>query len=141
MSWTYSGNPDSSALDKVRFLVQDTDSADQQLSDQEVTAMLADSNSNAYIAAIACVRALMSKYTRRADKSVGDLSISWSQIAKGYQALIASLSLQAALSGAAAPYAGGISISDKQIDEANTDRVEPAFKKGLHDFHGEPGPS
>lgn len=137
MSWSYSGNPDSSALDKVRFLIQDTDTSDQQFSDQEINAMIAGSSS-VYVAAIACVRSLIAKYTRRADKNVGDLHISFSQIAKGYQALIASLSQQAVVSGTACPaYAGGISRSDKQIDELNTDRVKPSFRKGQMDFRGQ----
>ena len=29
MAWSYSGDPDSSALDSVRFLVGDTDTNDQ----------------------------------------------------------------------------------------------------------------
>ncbi|MFA6358710.1 MAG: hypothetical protein WCY09_08665 [Candidatus Omnitrophota bacterium] len=34
------------------------------------------------------------------------------------------------------PYAGGISISDKDTYESNTDRVKPRFYRGMHDFPG-----
>lgn len=33
-------------------------------------------------------------------------------------------------------YAGGISVSDKQIKEANTNRVKPRFGRGMHRFPG-----
>lgn len=138
MAWTYSGNPSASGLDKVRFLIQDTDSADQQLSDAEIKSMLTDASQNAYIAAIKCCQALVSKYTRRADKSVGDLSISFSQISKGYASLISTLREQASTSGSLAPaYAGGISRSDKLIDETDTDLVKPSFRKGMNDYQGQ----
>jgi len=134
MSWSYSGNPDASPLDKVRFLIQDTDTTDQQLSDQEITAMLNDSGNNAYVAAISCVQALIAKYTRRADKNVGDLHISYSQIAKGYKDLLSQIRQQATIyGGLCTPYAGGISIADKQIDQINPDLVQPSFSKGMND--------
>lgn len=34
------------------------------------------------------------------------------------------------------PYAGGISVADKQSNESNTDRVKPRFMRGQFDFPG-----
>jgi len=34
------------------------------------------------------------------------------------------------------PYAGGISISDKDTYESDIDRVKPRFYRGMHDFPG-----
>ena len=36
MTWTYSGNPSSTERDAVRFLVGDTDTNDQLLSNEEI---------------------------------------------------------------------------------------------------------
>jgi len=38
-------------------------------------------------------------------------------------------------------YAGGISKSDKQLDEADSDRVQPRFKRGQFEFPGTIRPS
>lgn len=137
MAWSYSGNPSSSSKDKVRFLIGDTDITDPQLSDEEVNAILADFP-NVYSAAIQLVRGLIAKYARKVDKSVGDLSISYSKIGDSYRALLASLQSQAAVAGAVAPpYAGGISVSDKNAQDSDTDRVPPTFAIGMHDRKGE----
>jgi len=134
MSWTYSGDPSYSDLDLVRFLIGDTDTTAQQLTDEEILGAITIAG-GVYPAAIMAVRQLASYYARRADKSVGDLSISYSQIAKNYRDLVGQLQTQAiTLGGTAPPYAGGISVSDKQIDEGDSDRVAPAFTVGMHSF-------
>jgi hypothetical protein len=135
MSWSYSGDPSLSSRDKVRFLIGDTDDTDEQLQDEEIDAMLADNSSEPYAAAIACAYVLAAKYSRRADRSVGDLSISYNQIGDSYRKLATQLKSQAATSSAGfKPYAGGISISDKEVDEENDDLKRPNFKLGMHDF-------
>lgn len=136
MLYTYSGDPAASNLDKVRFLIGDTDvTSDPQLTDAEINAMLTDNAGNAYSAAIACVEALISKYSRKVTKSVGDLSISYSDIVGNYRELLAGLRRRATVQ-ICTPYAGGISISDKQTDEADSDRTQPSFYRGMHDEGG-----
>lgn len=133
MSWTYSGNPSNSARDEIRFLVGDTDTTDQQVTDEEI-AYAAANEANNQLAAARIARALAAKYSRKADKSVGDLSISYSQMAKSFWDLATKLESSGSISGAA-PYAGGISISDKQTVQDNTDRFVPSFKKGKFDYN------
>ena len=135
MSYTYSGNPGASALDMVRFLIGDTSVVtDPQLTDAEITALLTITANNAYSASMECVKALLAKYSRVTDKSMGDLSISYSQRAKNYQSLLQQLRVQAVtMGGVAGPYAGGISISDKDANEDDSDLVKPAFRVGMHD--------
>jgi hypothetical protein len=135
--WSYSGDPEASTRDKTRFLIQDTDSTDQQLSDEEVDSLLTDATDDPYTAAIQGTEILSAKYTRRADKSVGDLSISYGRVAENYRKLGQQIERRAATAAASVgPYAGGIYISDKQIDEDNADLVKPAFKRGMHDYDG-----
>ena len=78
MTWTYSGNPGASARDEVRFLIQDTDTTDQLLSNEEIDYLLTAYHSDAYAAAIASVVALIAKAARSVEesKTVGDLSLS-----------------------------------------------------------------
>ena len=135
MSWSYSGNPALSTLDKVRWLVGDTDTTDQQLSNEEINAALADASDNPYAAAVICTRALISRYSRLVTKSVGDLSISYGDMAKNYRSLLGDLNQQATLQ-LCTPYAGGISVADKEIDEGDSDMVKPFFKRGMHDDTG-----
>lgn len=135
MSWSYSGNPASSTLDKVRFLIGDTDSTDQQLSNEEINAALADTADSPYAAAVICIEALVSRYSRLVTKSIGDLSISYGDKAKNYRGLLGDLRRRATLQ-LCTPYAGGISVADKEIDEADSDVVQPFFKRGMHDDTG-----
>lgn len=136
MTWSYSGNPSDSSLDEVRFLVGDTDSADQLVQNEEISYAIA-TESSSLLAAVRVLRALAGKWARKADKAVGDLKISYSQLQKSFLALADKLEktelspLTGGLKGT--PYAGGISISDKDSVADNTDRAEPAFKRGLHD--------
>ena len=77
MAWSYSGNPGASALDLIRFLIQDTDINDQLLSNEELT-YLNTTYGDPYSAAIAAVTSLIAKGSRVAEesKTVGDLSLS-----------------------------------------------------------------
>lgn len=57
------------------------------------------------------------------------------QFRDGLKDLLSSDLSLAGLSLGTAPvlYAGGISISDKEVDEADSDLVKPSFYRGLHD--------
>jgi hypothetical protein len=127
MSWTYSGDPSSSAKDEVRFLVGDTDEGDPLLRDAEVTYAI-NQTGGVITAAIRCCELIMSKFSRLADESIGPLRIDYSQKAKGYRTMISQLRERLFLNGAP-PYAGGISKTDKHFNDQQTDRVRPAFTK------------
>lgn len=132
MTWTYSGDPSSTDRDEVRFLIQDTDTTDQQVSDEEIAYAVSNEPSN-ISAAIRICRVLSAKYARKPDKKVGDLSISWSQLSKRYSELAQELEDSDMVSMVPVPYAGGISKSDKNSVELDTDRVDPSFTRGMHD--------
>lgn len=132
MSWSYSGNPATTSKDKVRFLVGDTITADQLVQDEEITAMLVDQPNTKLCGAI-IAEAIAARFSRLADTSVGKTSVSYSQRAEAYLALAAKLRKQSKSEALyrAMPYAGGISVADKEIDEENEDRVKPKFQKDL----------
>ena len=129
MSWTYT-SPLSGDKDKVRTYIGDTDSTDQLLSDEQVTFALAEEGTVRAASALAA-EWISALFARKADKSVGDLSISYSQRAAQYSALATKLGSRA--SKIALPYFGGISESTKETREDDTDRVEPAFTVDMLD--------
>lgn len=137
MSWTYGGDPSANARDAIRFLIGDTDTTDQLLSDEEIAWVNSEASGTStgttalYDAAYRCCLTIASKLAREADKQIGDLSVSMSQRAKAYREQAASLkALSGREGGVPIPYAGGITISDKEIDEENSDIFRTWFSSG-----------
>ncbi|MGA1036646.1 MAG: hypothetical protein ACO3VQ_02425, partial [Ilumatobacteraceae bacterium] len=84
-----------------------------------------------YDAAMRCCLTIASKLAREADKQIGDLSVSMSQRAKAYREQASELKNLATREGTVPiPYAGGITISDKEIDEENSDLFRSWFSAG-----------
>lgn len=136
MTWTYSGDPATTSRDAVRFLVGDTDTTDQLVSDEEISWVLTQHSGVRHAAAATC-EAIAAKFARQAEMSVDDVSIKAGEKAEHYRALAKELRAQAAIAGKVAkPFAGGISIADKDDREADTDRVKPFFRRDLHDVPG-----
>lgn len=132
MAWSYSGDPSSSAKDKVRFLIGDTLSIDPLLQDEEILSVILD-EPNPTLAAAISARAIAAKFSREANRTVGKTSISASDKAKAYLELAKKLEDENTKSKTfkAVPYAGGISLSDKAIDEDDPDRTKPFFERDM----------
>ena len=132
-----SSGPGSSDRSWVRLMVGDnTTTPANELEDEDIDVLLADHGSKER-AAIAAARALGAKYARKSDKTVGRLSISASQISRQYFETAKELERNLSRSvGGVALYAGGISQADKDTEEADTDRVSPAFARGQFDVVG-----
>jgi hypothetical protein len=137
MTWSYSGDPDSSALDAVRFLVGDTDTNDQLLANEEISwvnAQVSGSGTSTdalYTVAHRCMITIASKFSRLADQAVGDMRVDMSQKAENARKQAKELKVMAQSEGGApTPYAGGITITDKEIDQDNTNLVRPSFRQG-----------
>ncbi len=135
MTWTYTpANIGSSGLSFIRFKIGDTTSGRMLLQDEEILGQLGEVGDQ-YWAAAYCARAIAGNYATRVDKSVGRLRIATNQAAKAYLDLAARLEAEAACR-TALPYAGGISISDKEAQVADADRVLPQFALGMDDLPG-----
>jgi hypothetical protein len=140
-TWTYSGDPQSSDLDKVRFLIGDTDQSDRLLGDEEILFLLSERSGVYAASSIACLT-LAARFSREVTKQVGDLKISAEQRAQHYRDLHEHYASQAGESGGmspyvlSAPYAGGISIADRNAQIDDTDRVQPSFEIGSMDDPG-----
>ena len=137
MTWTYSGDPATNARDAIRFLTGDTDTNDQLINDEEIAwtnnqVTGSDTATTAlYEVSYRVMVAIASKFSRLADQSVGDLKVDMYQKATNAREQAKLLYAQASREGnTPTPYAGGISVSDKENDEDNSDIVQPYFSRG-----------
>lgn len=133
MTWSY--NPSlltTNAKDAVRLLIGDVVQCDGQMQDEEINYFVT-TRGTLYGAAAECCRSLAAKFSRSVDQQAGTSKISYSQMAKAYTAKSVEFEFKAAVSGSAIPYAGGISINDKLLQDLNNDRVLPMFTKGMMD--------
>ena len=131
MSWSY--NPSQLAVnakDAVRLLIGDVVSTDQQMQDEEIV-YLGTQRGSIYGTAAECCRALSAKFSRSVDQQAGTSKVYYSQMAKAYS--VKALEFDVKASYSAMPYAGGISLSDKMMQDLNTDRVQPQFTIGIMD--------
>lgn len=126
MAFTYRDDPENVARDAVRLLIGDTDSSDPLLSDAEIAFYLSENGSNNYRAGSEACKAIAAKLARLPDFSAGSVRITNRR--DEFLKLADTLSRRA-ITTTVAPYAGGISKTDKQTGEENTDRVEPFFTR------------
>lgn len=132
MTWTYTGDPSASSTALVHFLVGDTDTTDQLITDEEI-AYLLTAWGNPYKAAAAAARQLSARFAREVDRTVGALSIAASRRSQAFRELAAELDAQAATAPGATVgiFAGGISRADKETRRTSSDRVEPFFSREM----------
>lgn len=137
MAWTYGGDPSSNARDAIRFLVGDTDTNDQLLNDAEIAWINnqvtgSDTATTAlYESAWRAMVAIASKFSRLADQAVGDLKVDLFQKATNARAQADELKALALREGnVPTPYAGGLTVSDKDIDRDNSNMIQPSFVRG-----------
>ena len=147
MTWTYNV-PAQDDHDRIRLLVGDTDTTDQQLQDEEIDMFLSlEGNSTPstvtstrpvlYRSAAASARAIAAKYARLVSQTLGKRQDAYSDLLDHYQTLAKMLLDRASASGIA-PRVGGLSISDKISSQMDTDLVQPFFTR---DMQQEPGTS
>jgi len=129
MSWSYSEDPSASNLDAVRFWAQLTDSNNERLSDEEIAFIITQEDSNKGAGA-ACCEILATKYASEADivaGANGELAVKFSQISAQFAAR--GKAIRDSSATPVGPWAASVSIGEKESQEDDTDRVEPAFKR------------
>ncbi len=137
MTWSYSvSDLATSAKDQVRRLIGDVVATEQQIADEEIQFALSV-RSTIFGAAADCCRFIAAQFSRKVDVVVagagGNLKQNFSSQAKAYMAMAANFDNRSLALGGALPYAGGISVNDKQNAEQDTDRVQPGFNIGMDD--------
>lgn len=124
--WTYTGDPASSDRDAVRFEIQDTDESNPLLQDPEIEYALAQ-ETGVLGAAARCCEALARRFASRADTVVGSLTETYSAMAAVYADRAKELRIR---SSTGAPWAGGLTRTDKDNRRQDTDRTQGAFARG-----------
>ena len=136
MTWSYSGNPADSDRDKVRFLVFDTDTNDQLLSNEEINWILTE-QTNVYMAASNAAEAIAARFAKDINRSVIGISANPGSRAAFYLELADRLRDQASTAtGHVEIFAGGLTISGKEALDDDSDAVQPAFKIGQFNWNG-----
>lgn len=130
MSWSYDSLL-ATSRDRLRLLIGDTIASDQQFSDEELDWLLTSNGNGLYQTAAASCRALAARYSRYADKWVGDLKILASQKSRSYLAMADSFDTQAGVQPWSVPSAGGVRIAEKEEAAADTSLVQPEFVRGM----------
>ncbi len=143
--WSYSGNPASSPLDEVRFLIGDTVAGvTPTLSNEEIDYNIAlvygsvgaAPASGNFLPAAYCADFLQTKFAAFADsKGVGPLHLAFANRAQRFAMVARNLRNRATFAGVAV-YAGGQTWSDKNADDQDRDRVQPAVKVDQFDYLG-----
>jgi hypothetical protein len=128
MTWTFS-EALATDKDKVRFLVSDTQTTEQLVSDEGINLMLAE-HGNKYLAAAAIAEIIGGNFASEESFSVKGITISdGSSRGSQYRALAIRLRAQAAT---AASGGGGIGGAFVGVD---SNGLTPVFSVGQHDFN------
>jgi hypothetical protein len=128
MSWSYSGDPNTTDKDFIRFTVGDTIADDPLLQDEEILSTISSTN-NRDAAAVKCCEALVSLFARKCDRKLGPQSISANQQYEHFVQLRDNLRKHAATFNA--PYAGGLSEQERIEDAMNPDLKPPIFGRNM----------
>lgn len=133
----YTGNPETVPADAVRLLIGDTSTGSPVLSDAEVSYFINTYGNVLLAASYALENIVVNTGGSISEKQVGDLRIKYESGggSGGLWGLAKSLRARAARTSGN-PYAGGISESDRDTIESDTDRSKPAFTVGDTDNPG-----
>jgi len=131
MTWTYSGDPSDSTRDAVRFLIGDTDTTDQLITDEEVD-YLVELHGTLSRASSEAARSIAAKFARLMNRSIGGLSADFSQKYRHYMELAESL-ITAEEAFPVSPFISGYRRDAKEARELDTDRESTFGRKGIHD--------
>lgn len=120
----YSGNPANSATDRVRLLVGDIWDDFEILQDADYQFWLDKYLGNENRTALDAARAILFKLSRLTRERTGDIEVYGSEWFKDYRAALQDMLKNPDLSiNIAMPYAGGISKSDMQANDSNSDNT------------------
>lgn len=141
-AWTYDNTLLSTSTANadvmvVRLMTGDRLPGNQKLYDAEILFNISQF-ANLYLAAAECCRNISLQYATQVDIVQGELKTNYSNMTKVFNDRAALLESRGMARGGAMPYAGGISVQDKENYVADTDRVVPNFNIGMQDNLSDP---
>lgn len=133
MTWTYSGDPNSSELDELRFTVQDTDEKLKLLTDEELNFLLDQwmprFDSITYVASVAAA-VISRKFAGIVNVSSDGVSVNTADLAQRYRDLAAELRAQYK----DAQVGGVLDLANLMVGTTPDPSIAPLrFGVGLHD--------
>lgn len=123
-------------LMRVRLWIQDTQSSRKLFFDQEIEFQITQ-EANAYMAAASLCDVLVARAGGVKTKKISEFFITYD--VAFYRLLGASLRSRGL--GHQVPYCGGISITDKERQQLDSDWAPPSFYRDLDDNPGAPQPA
>jgi len=133
--FSYNDSDLSTELNQVRRLIGDVNSTGVIFSDEEIGFYI-DQEANIYGAASVACESLQAKFAGGVSKTVGKLSIELQQRVTHYKDLAETYKAKSKMKGGIQLFAGGLSISQKEAERSNTDRVDPSFRRDFMDLPG-----
>lgn len=128
----------TSAKDRVRLEIGDTDAAAALLQDEEIEHNLSEEGNDELRAAARCCEQISRFFLRKADTRLGrSLELRYSTMAKQYAEMACDLRKRAI--GTVVPYAGGRLESEKDDLASDTGAVQPLFTKTMNRHPGTSG--
>lgn len=123
----------AATIAQLRILLSDPDNGTPELSDADLTEIIAV-ESNLYRAAEIAARSLSAKYAQKVSVSIGDLRVSNQQKFHHYDELADKYAQRAEEGGGgrghAVPRLAGVSLADMEMAQEDTDRYPSYFKVG-----------
>lgn len=120
---SYTGSPSTSATDRVRLVIGDTDLDEEGLTD-EVIQYVIDKTSTEEKAALECLKFLVAQYASRVTEKVGGLFVKESEKFEQYNKLLTMYTKDPTTALVTfQSYAGGISKQDIEDNASNPDVV------------------
>lgn len=134
MTFTWDATDLSTDLAKVRATIGDTNSNDQLLSDEHITAWLTFYDDDVLLASRRCVRDIIAKLARDFDRSAAGFSGSRSQKINHYKLLLEEL--EGETGGLAEMFVGGLSKDTEESFDEDEDYKGPKLRLGMDDYPG-----
>ena len=133
-TYTYGYAPSSDETDKLRLMLGDTGNGSPSAStcmfaDEEIDYFVTEGHGNAHLAAHHACVAAASKYSQMADRTLGPMSISYSNIAESFrkQAIEEFGNATNSANVAPTPYSFTQEQGDRDIGSEESDYKVPAF--------------
>jgi len=130
MPFTYDGSNLDVILNRIRFELGDTDSNRPLLQDEEIAFIVA-TYSALHIRVAIAARLIVAKFSGEADRVRIE---NFEEVKSNFVERYTELARLHEAKGFAPPYSSAQVKSDKEVDETNTSLVQPAFKRGMHDY-------
>lgn len=138
-TYSYSGDPNTSPKDAVRFFCQDTDVTTQgaaRLADEEINYVLVNVTNNVLLASAVCADTIAAYWAKVQNTRIGPLNIQRSQAVTFYQAIAKELrSMASRFSGAVAVFypVGRQGYTGTNCGDGGPQHI---FRVGMDDYPG-----